>query len=494
MRRLLVSLLSFAVLAVPTVSWEASTSSNLSIAVTASQAITAVNLSNGSFTGGAPTGTVVGAISVAMSPAAPAFSGTLALSGANASSFQIAGANLQTKGVVPAGTYHINVVATQAGATGSPFTQAETITGTSPPPPPPSASACPRGTAYQDGCAGAPTPAGAAQYPGLLAKYGARRPPWNVAGVDYYVGYPSNQTFKSWTVVNGAYGGASWGNNGDALYCNSGNAVLNGIDFTAANSNGAYGNVYLPPGGCTSLTITNSKIGCTSSSPGGVSYWFIHAQQNPVTIVLKNNIVDYSACNKLGGTQATGNPTLSLITSQYTTSLTLQYNVLRHYCDHTVETLGSVSLLDFKFNLLDDPNNCKGSEAHMNFTQFGGGTARGVNVSFNTVYLYQSPSSGNEAFQFYFNGGGTQVSPILSNNTLVDTIGELCYAMFGTGVYSPATTMSGSGTNSQNYFGLYTGLCGAGIVAQPYYPRSFSSGWNNAGNINMNTGALITSF
>ena len=120
-----------AMLAIPTKSRGASTSANLTIAVTQSQAITGVSLSNSSFTAGAVSDAVVGAISVSMSPASPAFSGTLTLSGSNASSFRIAGTNLETNGVLLAGTYQVDIVATQAGVTGSPFTAVETIIGTS---------------------------------------------------------------------------------------------------------------------------------------------------------------------------------------------------------------------------------------------------------------------------------------------------------------------------------------------------------------------------
>jgi hypothetical protein len=130
MPRALIWLLAASVLAIPASSEATSTSQNLSITVTAAQAITAVNLSGSSFTGGSPSGTVVGAISVTMSPSSPPYSGTLSLTGANASRFQIVGSNLATNGVVPTGTYQINIVATQAGASASPFTQPETITGT----------------------------------------------------------------------------------------------------------------------------------------------------------------------------------------------------------------------------------------------------------------------------------------------------------------------------------------------------------------------------
>ncbi len=132
-RLALISLLSVVALAIPATSWAASTSANLAINVTAVQSITGVSLSGSTFTGGAPSGTVVGAISVTMLPSSPTFSGSLSLSGTNASSFQIVGSNLETNGAVPAGTYNITIIATEAGLTGSPFTQAETVTGTDPP-------------------------------------------------------------------------------------------------------------------------------------------------------------------------------------------------------------------------------------------------------------------------------------------------------------------------------------------------------------------------
>src|SRR6516165_1510214 len=57
--------------------------------------ITSVSLSNSSFAAADPSGTVVGAISVKMS--SNSFTGSLSLSGANASSFKIVGSNLETK-------------------------------------------------------------------------------------------------------------------------------------------------------------------------------------------------------------------------------------------------------------------------------------------------------------------------------------------------------------------------------------------------------------
>jgi hypothetical protein len=135
MHRFVIFLLSVVVVAIPTISWGAttSTSSNLAINVAPGQAIAAVSLSNNNFTAGAPSGTAVGAISVTMSPASPTFSGSLSLSGTNAPQFQISGGELVTNGVVGPGTYQINIVATESSVTGSPFSQAATITATASP-------------------------------------------------------------------------------------------------------------------------------------------------------------------------------------------------------------------------------------------------------------------------------------------------------------------------------------------------------------------------
>ena len=98
------------------------------------QTIASVPLSNNSFNAGSSSGTVVGIVGTpVMSPTSPAFLGSCcSLSGTDAASFQIVGGNLETNGTpCPSGpcTFHINLVATQAGIGNSPFSQAVTITG-----------------------------------------------------------------------------------------------------------------------------------------------------------------------------------------------------------------------------------------------------------------------------------------------------------------------------------------------------------------------------
>ena len=125
------------------------------------------------------------------------------------------------------------------------------------------------GNAYADGCPNAPT--GPIQYPSLLGTYGTHRPPWNVAGVDYYVGAPAGQTLTDWRTLNGS----NFTSNGGVITCNSGSVTFNEVDFTLG---GTFSYLYVPPGGCTSVTITNSKFGCPQTG----SYHLFYLN-NPVS-------------------------------------------------------------------------------------------------------------------------------------------------------------------------------------------------------------------
>lgn len=84
--------------------------------------ITGISLSNSIITAGAPAGTVVGTLAVSMSFGS--FSGTLALGGANASSFSLSGSNtvVTTPASFPTGNFSLAATATQASASNSPFT------------------------------------------------------------------------------------------------------------------------------------------------------------------------------------------------------------------------------------------------------------------------------------------------------------------------------------------------------------------------------------
>ena len=65
---------------------------------------------------------------------------------------------------------------------------------------------------------------------------------------------------------------------GGEIRCNGAVAlVMNGYDFTA---NGGIGTIYSPVGGCTSVTIKNSKFGCSSNGTSPASTMLIQIQFN----------------------------------------------------------------------------------------------------------------------------------------------------------------------------------------------------------------------
>jgi hypothetical protein len=103
---------------------------------TAGQSIASVSPSTGSYTSGASSGTVIAAVAVTLSPMSPLFTGTLSLTGTAAADFSLSSttlpANLTTNGSTPTcgstTTLNLNIVATQAGLGGSPYTQAVVVT------------------------------------------------------------------------------------------------------------------------------------------------------------------------------------------------------------------------------------------------------------------------------------------------------------------------------------------------------------------------------
>lgn len=127
---------------------------------------------------------------------------------------------------------------------------------------------CPQGFAYGDGCQSAPRN-GSVQHSDFFTSYALQsgqayvaRPPWNVAGVDYAVGYPTTTVFKNPNVDALPTGCAKNGSPVQIVCQNSSaNVTFDGWDFslnscihlqTNANYTG-------------NLTIKNSKFGYGSN-------------------------------------------------------------------------------------------------------------------------------------------------------------------------------------------------------------------------------------
>jgi len=340
-------------------------------------------------------------------------------------------------------------------------------------------------TGYSDGCAGAPWPAGPIQYPALLNQY-AHRPPWDVAGVDYYVGMPEGQVLKDWqTLISTTrIPGFDWDTRG-YFRCNSGNIVIDGYDFTT----GSVGwSIYAPSGGCAGLTITNSKMGCIPGAGIGQNapaFGGFNIQTGNVAFVFKNNTVDYGNCQGSGGAGTSAFITIGELGCQGCT-FNFEYNYMRDLYARVVSYGGSYKSFIYRYNMIENPATSEPGDPqqiHMNSLQGTySGTVSPV-FTFNTTFVSQS-YAGGELPQFYYNGGGS-ISPTVSYNTFpFSGCNCISYKIHGNAAYNgPATTLFGIATISYNYMDTADSY-------GPFYPNSFNN-WFAGGNVNMRTGAII---
>ena len=342
---------------------------------------------------------------------------------------------------------------------------------------------CPQGNTYADGCIGAR--AGAPQYPTLLNDY-ARRPPWNVAGVDYHVGAPAGTVFKDWrTLKANTLPGFEWDSRG-YFRCKAGIVLLDGYDFTTGN---AAWNIYVPKDGCAGLIVTNSKMGCIPGAGIGQNkpaFNGFNIQSTNIKFIFKNNSVDYINCQGSGGA-VNGFITIGNL-GCINCLLDVEYNYVRDLFNTFIGAGGSYTSFIIKYNVIENPATSEPGDPrkiHMNSLSFlASGTVSPI-FTFNTTFVSQS-YAGGELPQFYYNGGGTMNSPAVTNNTFprngCNCVSYIIHGSSASGV-SPPTSLIGMGVISDNYFDPR----GAHGV---FYYGSFK-GWSASGNINMISGETI---
>jgi hypothetical protein len=311
-----------------------------------------------------------------------------------------------------------------------------------------------------DGCAGAP--AGAAQYAGLLTKYGSNRPPFDVAGVDYAVGVPSGTALTPWTSFKNPYCSVTT----STVSCSCANAQLSisAVDFSA--NNGAQ----LVLNGCPT-TISKSKWGGTNLLK--VSTGVIDTNA-PLT--LTESTMDGGSIGNFPESE----PTL-IFARNGVTAITLQYNYFTNIPSRVLEVLGSTNLI-YQWNFIGPWNT--GAGAHDNNLEWDtSGVQTTPYIAFNTIYdNFSSGGGAGEGYQLYSNSSGmTLQNPTLSYNTsialLYNKAVTMSYVFHGPGA---ATKISGTCSVANNSFDV-TGAYGA------FYPGTFST-CSLANNWNLVTG------
>jgi hypothetical protein len=310
---------------------------------------------------------------------------------------------------------------------------------------------------------------------------------------------PAGNTLTNWNTAfasclsNPGYtcnvGGATWEwtSNGNVLRCDSGNAVLDKYDFTTGTKSFSF---YVPNGGCSGITVTNSKLGCFPALGTGQNApaWGGFNVQSDMRWAFKYNTVDFADCQGTGGYNIL---TIGGIGCSANCSVDFEYNYTRDVYDTILEVGGNPSPVIYKYNVIENPaTSAPGNPdgVHENSMSWGAGTATNADIEFNVTFSSQS-YVGGEFIQMYFGGGGTFVNPTVAHNTFpYNASGTANNLIHGSacGYSGPPTSLSGTATNAQNYFD--------GDV-NPYYQCSSGSsmaGWTSYGNINMSTGATLT--
>jgi hypothetical protein len=315
-----------------------------------------------------------------------------------------------------------------------------------------------------DGSQGAP--AALARYPNLLEKY-AKRPPWNVAGVDYGVGPPSGQSFEDWRNVS--IRGCTPAVAKNMMICSGKDITVVGVDFSTAGGAQLFIN-----GSTGTATIKNNRW-------GGATLPFLATGVIDVdapAVVVENNDLNGASLGPAPQTQAA----LVLLRTGVRHAV-VQYNYLHNYPGQVVNPVGGDGAaleLYYRYNLIDDCNPSR--DDHMNVLQWISGDVS-VEFSFNT--LRQTLLGGAEGPQGYFNRSGTFRRILFNNNTEIALkhggTWTMSYIDHGSVTAAGGTLLTGPAEVKDNYFDV------TGAEGGAFYPGTWK-GWTLSGNINMSTG------
>ncbi len=210
-------------------------------------------------------------------------------------------------------------------------------------------------------------------YSRLLEGY-AKRPPWEVAGVDYAVGPHTGLTLKD--PSNISMPGVSLDATHHWIFVTGNNVTLNGYDFTLS-------------GGWTLViegqndTIENFKIGVVSGSASQPIQTYSGAN---------NTIIEYGIID--GGGAASSNVNGGVGIAHGSGLLTLKYCWLKNFTEGGV-ALGSTTSSVIEYNLFDSAK--FDDNFHAQFINAPQGASNTI-VEFNTFYQPAAASNGFPGF------------------------------------------------------------------------------------------------
>ena len=311
--------------------------------------------------------------------------------------------------------------------------------------------------AFDDGFPGAPR--GTPQLPMLLSGYAAR-PPWAVAGVDYFVGYPAGMVLKDPSAIGTA--GVSVDPAHRIVHVTGSNVTLDGYDFAMA---GGYGIVVQSDVSETVIQNCHFRVGSNHLVP-------IHAGTQVGDLTVQYNTIDGGG-GQDGKVWALANYNGS---GTFVAKFNSFFDAPADAIDLGVGTMATV----IKYNLFVNLGTAPGS--HPDAVQYAGVHSTHMVEAFNT--MYQPNPSGMQGIQLEAQLGSTLKNAELTNNVIVakGSPVKMSYSIFVGQDPGPGNAIDGVlvGHNYIDFSGAYG----------PFYPPT-GSNIAFVDNVNMVTGARI---
>lgn len=322
--------------------------------------------------------------------------------------------------------------------------------------PPP--TTCPRGTVYSDGCAGAQA-SGSVQHTNLFTTYtgtnfSAHRPPWNVAGVDYPVGYSGALADAATATLPSCASRTGSGSGPFAITIAIAGCTLSHLDFSP------HGGICVTVTASGTTTFDNDKFGvgtnCPQSVGGAISI------NTTGTVNIKYSQIDgtpstakYQGLIQINTAGATLNVTYSAFTnngqadiqSQAASTIVSRYNYAEGlgtgglaHGDYVIGNMGSgTASQDMSWNVIyAGPNSTSTTDCYI--ASQAGSSVHMTSYCNNNVLL--GPPDVSNGFLVHFSLDGTGVVTQVNNNYMG--------LLHSYGFFTSDGSASGTGTRQCN--------------------------------------------
>ena len=311
--------------------------------------------------------------------------------------------------------------------------------------------------AINDGSANAS--AGAAQLPNLLDSYGANRPAWSVAGVDYHVGVPDGLALKDPSTISMA--GVSVNASTKMITITGNNVTLDGYDFSL---NGGWG--VIVQGSNASISDSKFVVGSNGNAP-------ILGMASASNLNVTYCTIDGNNNANVGG----------LIEMRGSGIVTVEYSWLKNSGGDMIQmhTGGKAAGVVIEYNLLQNAGMTPG--AHGDYTEFLDGPYTAT-INFNTTTQNGGTTQGFMVEPDIGSSAGTVVSGEIGNNVFT--------AKGGINVFTGVTVADivNTFTVHDNYFDPSNTLAGLSVGGVRGGPDDNSSKSIYINNVNMKDGSI----